>query len=56
MPKTKSRKKKPPKRVLALPDLELAKTAVPNRLTSASGAAREADGDKREHPAARHRS
>ena len=37
MPKTKSRKKKPPKRVLALPDLELAKTAVLNSLTSASG-------------------
>src|ERR671913_600245 len=37
MPKTKSRKKKPPKRVLALPDLEQAKTAVLNSLTSASG-------------------
>jgi integrase len=37
MPKTKSRKKKPPKRVLALPDLEHAKTAVLNSLTSASG-------------------
>ncbi len=37
MPRTKSRKKKPPKRVLALPDLELAKTAVLNSLTSASG-------------------
>ena len=30
MPKSKSRKKKPPKRVLALPDLEHAKTAVLN--------------------------
>ncbi len=37
MPKTKSRKKKPPKRVLALPDLEQAKTAVLNSLTSDSG-------------------
>jgi hypothetical protein len=37
MPKTKSRKKKPPKRVLALPDLQHAKTAVLNSLTSASG-------------------
>ena len=37
MPKSKSRKKKPPKRVLALPDLEHAKTAVLNSLTSASG-------------------
>ena len=37
MPTTKSRKKKPPKRVLALPDLEHAKTAVLNSLTSASG-------------------
>ena len=37
MPKTKSRKKKAPKRVLALPDLEYAKTAVLNSLTSASG-------------------
>jgi len=36
MPKSKSRKKKPPKRVLALPDLEHAKTAVLNSLTSAS--------------------
>ncbi len=35
MPKSKSRKKKPPKRVLALPDLEHAKTAVLNSLTSA---------------------
>ena len=33
----KSRKKKAPKRVLALPDLEHAKTAVLNSLTSASG-------------------
>jgi hypothetical protein len=31
MSKSKSRKKRPPKRVLALPDLEHAKTAVLNR-------------------------
>jgi integrase len=39
MPKSKlkSRRKKPPKRVLALPDLEQAKSAVLNSLTSASG-------------------
>jgi integrase len=38
MPKSTSRKKKKiPKRVLALPDLEHAKTAVLNSLTSASG-------------------
>src|SRR5262245_25590242 len=37
MAKSKSRKKKPPKRVLALPDLEHAKTAVLNSLTFASG-------------------
>jgi hypothetical protein len=37
MPKSKARKKKPPKRVLALPDLEHVKTAVPNSLTSTSG-------------------
>ena len=37
MPKSTSRKKKLPKRVLALPDLEQAKTAVLNSLTSASG-------------------
>jgi hypothetical protein len=37
MPKSKSRKKKVPKRVLALPDLELAKTAVLNSLTSVCG-------------------
>src|SRR5256885_5511518 len=37
MSKLKSRKKRPPKRVLALPDLEHAKTAVLNSLTSASG-------------------
>jgi integrase len=37
MPKPKSRKKKSPKRVLALPDLKHAKTAVLNGLTSASG-------------------
>lgn len=36
MPKAKFRKKIPPKRVLALPDLEHAKTAVLNSLTSAS--------------------
>ena len=37
MSKSNSLKKKPPKRVLALPDLEHAKTAVLNSLTSASG-------------------
>jgi hypothetical protein len=37
MPKSTSRKKKTPKRVLALPDLEHAKMAVLNGLTSASG-------------------
>ncbi len=37
MPKSKSRRKKAPKRVLALPDLEHAKTAVLSSLTSASG-------------------
>ena len=37
MPKSKSRKKKAPERVLALPDLEQAKAAVLNSLTSASG-------------------
>jgi hypothetical protein len=37
MLQSKSRKKKPPKRVLALPDLEQIKTAVLNSLTSASG-------------------
>jgi integrase len=37
MPKSNSRKKKAPKRVLVLPDLEQAKTAVLNSLTSASG-------------------
>src|SRR3954466_2628680 len=37
MPKTKSRKKKSPKRVLALPDLEQSKAAVLNSLTSVSG-------------------
>jgi len=36
MPKSKSRTKRPPKRVLALPDLEHAKTAVLNSLTSDS--------------------
>jgi hypothetical protein len=37
MSKSESRKKKQPKRVLALPDLEQAKTAVLNSLTSAGG-------------------
>jgi integrase len=37
MSKSKSRKKKAPKRILALPDLKHAKTAVLNSLTSASG-------------------
>jgi hypothetical protein len=37
MSKSKARRKKAPKRVLALPDLEHAKTAVLNSLTSASG-------------------
>jgi hypothetical protein len=37
MLKSKPRKKRVPKRVLALPDLEHAKTAVLNSLTSASG-------------------
>ena len=37
MRKSKSRTKKAPKRVLALPDLEHAKTAVLNSLSSASG-------------------
>ena len=37
MAKSKCRKKKTPKRVLALPDLEHAKMAVLNNLTSASG-------------------
>src|SRR5436190_14320177 len=37
MAKPKSRRKKAPKRLLALPDLEHAKTAVLNSLTSASG-------------------
>ena len=37
MPTSKSRKRKQPKRVLALPDLEHAKTAVLNSLTSVSG-------------------
>ena len=34
---SKTRKKKSPKRVLALPDLEQAKSAVLNSLTSVSG-------------------
>lgn len=34
---SKSRKKRMPKRVLALPDLEQAKSAVLNTLTSVSG-------------------
>ena len=37
MPKSKYRRKKQPKRVLALPDLEQAKMTVLNSLTSASG-------------------
>jgi integrase len=37
MSRSKSCKKKPPKRVLALPDLEHAQTAVLNSLTSVSG-------------------
>ena len=37
MPKPKCHKKKSPKRVLALPDLERAKTAVLNSLTSSNG-------------------
>jgi hypothetical protein len=37
MAKPKSRKERAPKRVLALPDLEHAKTAVLNSLTSSSG-------------------
>jgi hypothetical protein len=37
MSKSKARKKKAPKRILALPDLEHAKTAVLNSLASASG-------------------
>ena len=36
MPKSKSRKKKTPKRILALPDLEQTKAAVLDSLTSAS--------------------
>jgi hypothetical protein len=34
MPTPKSRKRKPPKRVLALPDLEHVKTAVLNSLST----------------------
>src|SRR5436190_19680104 len=37
MPHSKTHRKKSPKRILALPDLEHAKTAVLNSLTSASG-------------------
>jgi hypothetical protein len=37
MPHSKPGRKKSPKRILALPDLEHAKTAVLNSLTSASG-------------------
>ena len=37
MPKSKSRKKRSPKRVLALPDFEHVKMAVQNSLPSASG-------------------
>ena len=43
MSKSKSRKKRPPKRVLALPDLEHAKAPVLNSQTSASGAIRETE-------------
>jgi len=37
MPRSKSLKKKPPKRILTLPDLEQVKSAVLNSLTSTSG-------------------
>ena len=37
MPRSKTRRKKSPKRILALPDLEHAKAAVLNSLTSTSG-------------------
>ena len=37
MPKSQSRKKRAPKRVLALPDLEHANSAALNSLTSSSG-------------------
>src|SRR5262245_3534010 len=37
MSKSKSRKQRPPKRVLAIPDLEHVRTVVLNRLTSVSG-------------------
>lgn len=37
MPKSRRTKKKPPKRVLALPDLEQTKSSVINSLTSKSG-------------------
>jgi hypothetical protein len=37
MPTSKSRKKKPPKRILALPDLEHAKTEALNSLAFAGG-------------------
>lgn len=37
MPKSRRPKKKPPKRVLALPDLEQTKSSVINSLTSKSG-------------------
>src|SRR5437773_8982280 len=37
MPHSKTHRKKSPKRILALPDLEHAKTAVLNSLSSASG-------------------
>jgi hypothetical protein len=37
MPHSKTHRKRSPKRILALPDLEHAKTAVLNSLTSASG-------------------
>lgn len=40
MPKPRRRKKKSPKRVLALPDLEQTKSAIINSLTSKSGSER----------------
>ena len=51
MVKPKSRKKRAAKRVLALPDLEHAKTAVLNSLTSSSGQ-RTYDHAIREHQSA----
>ena len=49
MSTSKSRKKKAPKRVLALPDLEHAKMAVLNSLTSVSGQIRAQGACKRTH-------